>query len=202
LGNTSYCRQSRTTRSISRDLDRGNVLLEISGSTTEIISITTQDRRYKFEPKGPYKIPANGKAIEIKVVEVGEKPPDEPPNFSLIHDLPKKEVVTNTKPAVAGKDVKLWYKNEADRNLKLFLFDCTWHYDGRDGFRYDFPLDRSKEFKLWDRFSSDSSGWFGFVVRDLETGKDFHLGCFQVFGKKSTNLTVSGSADQYVAKFD
>lgn len=183
---------------ITKRSDENQISVQVPSHLAEIPELIIACPGYTLRDTPPF--PIVNKVVRLAMVKSETPPPINPgrfPDTTVISDLPTREMV-HQPPKHDSSEVTLQYKNISDTNLRLLVFDCSRHYRIVDrnisgGSPWmDWPLDARDEFAAYNKFR-DTTGWFCFVVRDLE-GRDTPVGCVNVCKKLITRLIVTSSS--------
>lgn len=127
-------------------------------------------------------------------------PPGGYPSVGEIKHLPSRAEVAEP-PDVQAERVNFKYKNASGVDLKLILFDCSYHH-----FPIDDPLAPRTAWRIWDfpainRFLTFSdfrrgTGWYVFFVERYDNGERYQLGTENVFYSDWPTLTVTSTGDE------
>jgi hypothetical protein len=183
---------------IAKRGERGEASVELPVHVSEIDGLSIVCTGYRLRTTRPFRI-VDG-TLHLVMVKAETPPPLRPEDFpspSAIPDLPPKETVLNHEPAIGDPvQVTLKYRNVTEQNLRLLVFDCWRWYRAVDSGTtvspwIDIPFEAGEEYVPYNSFRQ-GTGWFAFFVRDAE-GRSQYLGCWRLFEKPVTQLTVEGS---------
>jgi predicted acylesterase/phospholipase RssA len=166
---------------------------------------------YRQTLQGPFTYGSGVIIIRMKKDTMDPERP--PPDGAAIPHLPPYNLVLQKAP-VDPQNVTFYYRNNTDRELKLWIFS-GWRYVkfrqavermGDPKLVFDVPKEAwvglpfpaQSEYQVYDFDENSTNGWCCFFVKDRDHENAYYLGCHNLFADKRPKLdvTVTDQSDQ------
>jgi pimeloyl-ACP methyl ester carboxylesterase len=171
--------------------------LAVPNGVATIDAIVAKTEGLIIDNPGPYRV---ADTIKIKIATTLGGP-GRMPDLTLLDDLPSRAQIGQNFGKFDAESVTLWVHNQTQKDLTLFVFDCSLYYESRNDFWQVWPFPSGEMPRPFADFQAPSTGYFCFIVGNQETGTKSYLGCHQIFNCRNGILRVTEDGDSFISSY-